>query len=799
VSPHFPLIAPPEFYRLYRPEDLPLPKPGPASGESEHPWLAAFRRCFIFDDFFTDETRRIAIASYYALVSFLDDNVGRVLAALEASGQAASTRVVYASDHGDNLGARGLWGKSTMFEESVGIPLIVAGPDMPRGKVSATPVSLIDVYPTVTRCLDLPELPDERELPGRSLFEIAGGPDDPERVVLAQYHAAGAATGAFMLRQGRYKYVHYVGMPPQLFDLAADPDELDDQALAPGSVPRLQDLERRLRGLVDPEAVDRRAKADQAALVEAFGGRDAVIHKGGFGATPAPGQKAQYMGHRPEGPSKLDAVREAREAQLDAARPAAIARHKEKGRLTARENIADFLDPDSFVEYGMLARPAREGMEGAADGLVAGTGMVEGFPAAVVAYDYTVHAGTQSAVNHMKIDHMFDLAIRQRLPTVCWLEGGGARPHDLNVGLRGATQTFVAFAKLSGLAPTVGIVAGRAFAGNANLAGLCDVLIATPQAVLGMAGPPLVEAALGKKFTPEEIGAVDVHLRSGVIDLVAPDERAANRLARQYLGYFRGLLGSWEAPDVAGLRDLVPENPRRAYDVRRVIEHLADLETVLELKSQYGKALVTALARIEGFPVGFIADQPMVLGGAIDAPAAEKGARFIDLCDAYDVPMIFLCDTPGLMVGPETEATGLVRRSARLLTKLTHATTPFMTVVLRKAYGLGYYVMGSRPLEPVLLLAWPTAEFGGMGLEGAVNIIYRRELEAIEDPQARAAFHRERTDALKRANTALSAAGRFDVDDVIDPADTRRLLAQTLARLPLPPARVGRKHPVDPF
>jgi acetyl-CoA carboxylase carboxyltransferase component len=498
-------------------------------------------------------------------------------------------------------------------------------------------------------------------------------------------------------------------------------------------------------------------------------------------------------------PSKLDAVREARRAQLDEARPAAIARHRARGRLTARENVADFLDADSFVEYGMLARPAREGMEGPADGLVMGTGTVESQPVAVVAYDYTVHAGTQSAVNHMKIDHMFDLAIRSRLPTVCWLEGGGARPHDMNVGLRGATQTFVAFARLSGLAPTVGIVAGRAFAGNANLAGLCDLLVATPQAVLGMAGPPLVEAALGKKFTPEEIGPVDVHLRTGVIDVLASDERAANRLARRYLGYFRGRQATWTAPDVGRLRELVPDNPRRAYDVRRVIEHIADRESVLELKAQFGKAMVTALARIEGHPVGFIADQPMVLGGAIDAPAAEKAARFIDLCDAYDVPMIFLCDTPGLMVGPETETTGLVRRSARLLTKLTHATVPFMTVVMRKAYGLGYYVMGSRPLEPVLLVAWPTAEFGGMGLEGAVNIIHRRELDAIADPQARAAFHREKTEALKRANTALSAAGRFDVDDVIDPADTRRVLAQTLARLPAPPPRMARKHPVDPF
>ena len=435
----------------------------------------------------------------------------------------------------------------------------------------------------------------------------------------------------------------------------------------------------------------------------------------------------------PREPSKLEAVREARRAPLDEARPAAIARHKAKGRLTARENIADLLDAGSFVEYGLLARPAREGMEGAADGLVMGTGTVDGLAVVAVAYDYTVHAGTQSAVNHLKIDHMFDLAIRHRLPAICWLEGGGARPHDLNVGLRGGTQTFVAFARLSGLAPTVGIVAGRAFAGNANLAGLCDVLIATPEAVLGMAGPPLVEAALGVKLTPEEIGPAEVHLRTGVIDVLASDERAANAVARRYLGYFRGRMPAGAAPDVERLRDLVPENPRRAYDVRRVIEHIADRDTVLELKTEYGRAMVTALARIEGFPVGFIADQPMVLGGVIDTPAAEKAARFIDLCDAYDVPMIFLCDTPGLMVGPETERTGLVRRSARLLTKLTHATTPFMTVVLRKAYGLGYYVMGSRPLEPSLLLAWPTAEFGGMGLEGAVNIIHKKELDAIED------------------------------------------------------------------
>jgi len=295
VSPHFPLIAPPEFYRLYRPEDIPLPKPGPGPGDAEHPWLTAFRRCLVYDDFFTDETRRIAIASYYALVSFLDDNVGRVLSALEASGLAEHTRVVYASDHGDNLGARGLWGKSTMFEESVGIPVIVAGPDVPRGKLSGTPVSLLDLYPTVVRCLGLSDVADEPELPGRSLFEIADGPHDPDRAVFAQYHAAGACTGAFMLRQGPYKYVHYVGLRPQLFDLANDPEELNDLADVSVSRSLVDEFERRLRGIVDPEGVDRRAKADQAALVEKFGGRAAVVRKGTFGRTPAPGEQAQYV------------------------------------------------------------------------------------------------------------------------------------------------------------------------------------------------------------------------------------------------------------------------------------------------------------------------------------------------------------------------------------------------------------------------------------------------------------------------------------------------------------------------
>ena len=490
---------------------------------------------------------------------------------------------------------------------------------------------------------------------------------------------------------------------------------------------------------------------------------------------------------------------ELRAAQLDAARPAAVAKRHAQGRRMARENIDAFLDPGSFVEYGMLARPARADMQGAADGLVMGTGGVDGGPVAVVAYDYTVHAGTQSAINHRKIDRMFEVAARQRLPMVCWLEGGGARPHDMGVSLRGSTATFVSFARLSGLVPTVGIVAGRAFAGNANLAGLCDVLIATKQAVLGMAGPPLVEAALGRKFTAEEIGPVEVHVASGAVDILCEDEAEAGRLARQYLAYFRGPAAPGAAPDGTRLRDIVPENPRRAYNVHRVIEGIADIGSILELRPSFGRAAVTSLVRIEGRPVGVVANQPMFLAGAIDSPAADKIARFIQLCDAYDIPMLLLCDTPGLMVGPEVETTALVRHSARILTALANATTPFMTLVLRKAYGLGYYVMGSMPLEPAILLAWPTAEFGGMGLEGAVNIIHKRELEAAPDDASRAELHLHHTEALKRSNTALEVAARFDFDDVIDPAETRAVLARTLKTLPVPAPRSGRKHPVDPW
>ncbi len=294
VCPHFPLIAPPRFYEMYPAQDMPLPEPHPDRGYVRHPWAEASARCHVYDDYFTDETRRIAIASYYALCSFMDDNVGQVLKALDDCGLTADTRIAYTSDHGENLGKRGLWGKSCMYEHAAQVPLILAGADVPAGKTVKTAVSHLDVYQTILDCVGLPATSAEHDLAGTSLYRIAAEPDDDARPAFSEYHAAGAATGAFSLRRGRHKLIYYVDMEPELFDLEADPEELDNLAARPDHADLLRDMEAELRRIGDPEEIDRRAKADQAALVERHGGRDAVLKRGAFGGTPAPGYKAEY-------------------------------------------------------------------------------------------------------------------------------------------------------------------------------------------------------------------------------------------------------------------------------------------------------------------------------------------------------------------------------------------------------------------------------------------------------------------------------------------------------------------------
>ena len=446
----------------------------------------------------------------------------------------------------------------------------------------------------------------------------------------------------------------------------------------------------------------------------------------------------------------LKEVLDRRALTRDAARPGAVERRHSKGQRTTRENIAELCDPGTFVEYGPLvlaAQRARRSVEeliekSPADGMVTGVGRINGDlfddPAArcvVMAYDYTVFAGTQGQQNHRKTDRIIDVAEHGRMPVVLFAEGGGGRPGDTDGGGGSTQRTFSRFAQLSGLVPMVGITSGRCFAGNASLLGCCDVIIATEGANIGMGGPAMIEGGGLGIYAPEDIGPMSVQVPNGVVDLVATDESDAVRLARQYLGYFQGTVRSWDEPDQRVMRRIIPENRLRVYDVRRVVETIADVGSVLELRRSFGIGMVTSLVRVEGKPVGVIANNPAHLGGAIDSDAADKGARFMQLCDAFDIPILFLCDTPGIMVGPEIEKTALVRHSSRLFLTGANLSVPFFTIVLRKAYGLGAIAMaGGSYKVPYFSVSWPTGEFGGMGLEGSVKLGYRDELAAIEDP-----------------------------------------------------------------
>jgi acetyl-CoA carboxylase carboxyltransferase component len=494
---------------------------------------------------------------------------------------------------------------------------------------------------------------------------------------------------------------------------------------------------------------------------------------------------------------------------LDAARPAVVARRHERGHRTARENVADLLDAGSFVEYGPLAiaaqrrrRPVDELITRTpADGLVAGVGTVDGRPTAVLSYDYTVLAGTQGFQNHRKKDRLFDVIERQRLPVVFFAEGGGGRPGDTDApGVSGLdTEAFNLWGRLSGLVPRVGITTGRCFAGNAAILGSSDVVIATRGSNIGMGGPAMIEGGGLGVFAPEDIGPVDVLVANGVVDVLVDDEAAAVAAARSYLSYFAGPDGErgWACADQASLRELVPENRRRAYDVRAVIEALADTASVLELRAGFGLGMITALARIEGRPLGIVANNPAHLAGAIDSDGADKAARFLQLCDAFDLPLLFLCDTPGIMVGPEAEETALVRHASRLFVVGASLSVPFGTIVLRKGYGLGAQAMAGGSFKaPLFCVAWPTGEVGGMGLEGAVRLGYRNELAAIDDEAERERTFQTMVEAAYQHGKALNSASHFEIDDVIDPADSRRWITTMLASAPPPPARAGKKRPV---
>ena len=494
----------------------------------------------------------------------------------------------------------------------------------------------------------------------------------------------------------------------------------------------------------------------------------------------------------------LAEVKERHDIGLDDRRPDAVEKRRGREQRTARENIADLVNMDSYIEYGpLVVAPQRKRrsledliLNTPADGMIAGIGEVNAdtFPeekaqCVVMSYDYTVLAGTQGGQNHRKKDRLFEIAKRWKLPVIFFTEGGGGRPGDTD-GMQVAGLDCLAFglwADLSGVVPLVGINSGYCFAGNAAILGCCDVIIATENSNIGMGGPAMIEGGGLGVYEPADIGPMDVQTQNGVVDILVKDEEEAVAVAKKYLAYFQGTIPEWDCEDQRKLRHLVPENRVRAYEVREIIDTLFDSDSVLEIRKEFGLGIITSLARIEGIPVGVIANNPSHLGGAIDSDAADKASRFMQLCDAFGLPIINLCDTPGFMVGPEAEKTGLVRHVSRMFVTARSVTSPTCTIVLRKAYGLGAQAMASGGFKfPLFTVAWPTGEFGGMGLEGAVKLGYRKELEAIEDPEEREATYQVLVDRMYEVGKALSMADHFEIDDVIDPSDSRRWIVRGL-------------------
>ncbi len=508
----------------------------------------------------------------------------------------------------------------------------------------------------------------------------------------------------------------------------------------------------------------------------------------------------------------LAEVHERLSKTLDAHRPESVARRRKTGQRTARENLDDLVDEGTYLEYGrytIAAQRRRRSVEDLidntpADGMLAGIGRVNGdrfgerSRVVVMSYDYTVLAGTQGLQNHRKKDRLFEIAERQKLPLVFFTEGGGGRPGDTD-GIGGGLDcmAFTLFGGLSGLVPIVGINSGRCFAGNAALLGCCDVVIATKNSTIGMGGPAMIEGGGLGIFKPEEVGPMSVQTTNGVVDVEVEDEAEAVAVAKRYLSYFQGRVDDWTCEDQRKLRSIIPEQRLRMYDVRRVIETMCDTGSVLELRAAFGLGMITALVRIEGRPVGIVANNPAHLAGAIDSDGADKAARFLQLCDAFDIPVVFLCDTPGMMVGPEVEKTALVRHCSRLFVTGASMTVPFMTFVLRKGYGLGAQAMAGGSFHATLFtVAWPTGEFGGMGLEGAVKLGYRKELAALEDPAERRELYEQMVARMYQHGKALSTATAFEIDDVIDPVDTRAMIVAALETTPPPAPRTGKKRPM---
>ena len=497
----------------------------------------------------------------------------------------------------------------------------------------------------------------------------------------------------------------------------------------------------------------------------------------------------------------------------DENRPKALERRARTGQQTARTNINQLCDEGSFIEYGplVLAAQRRRRTEDwlrentPADGLICGVGTVNAdlFPeqdarCIAVAYDYTVFAGTQGHKNHYKQDRVYELANRFRLPLILFSEGGGGRPGDTDGsgGVGMDTYTFTQFSKLSARVPLVGVNSGRCFAGNTALLGCCDVIIATKKSTIAMGGPAMIEGGGLGIFTPEEVGPMSFQVPNGVVDILVEDEAELITTAKKYTSYFQGTISEWEAPDQRKMRHVVPENRLRMYNVRDMIYTLADVGSVLEIRENFGIGIVTALIRIEGKPFGLIANNPHHIAGAIDSDGADKGARFLQLCDAFDLPVITVMDCPGIMVGPEVEKTALVRHACRMFNTGANLSVPMFGVIIRKSYGLGVQAMcGGSSMVPFFCVAWPTAEFAGMNIEGSVKLGYRNDLAAIEDPEERIERYESMVASSYERAKAINSAPFFGVDDVIDPAETRSWIVRGMKSLPEPTTRETKKRP----
>lgn len=593
---------------------------------------------------------------------------------------------------------------------------------------------------------------------------------------------------------------HWLHSPAQATVLAIEVAAGD--AVAAGQVLLVLESMKMELPLVAPAAARVRRVAVHAG--EAVGEGELLVELDRVDAAPGNPPAAQAPPEPPAAglPGALDTLRQRRALTADAARPDAVARRHQAGRRTARENLQDLLDAGSFTEYGAFAVAAQRSRRSEhelqrqtpADGLITGTGTVDGRPVAVLAYDYTVLAGTQGVFNHRKTDRLLDVAARQRLPVVLFAEGGGGRPGDVDwLGVAGLDcGSFRQFAALSGQVPLIGIVAGRCFAGNAALLGCCDLIVATEGSSIGLGGPAMIEGGGLGRVAADEVGPVPVLAAAGALDLRVADEAAAVAVVRRLLPLLEGVPApAADGGDAQALRGMLPARRNAVYDVRPILQHVFDAGSMIELRADFGRPVLTALARLHGRPVALAASQVGYGAGALDAPACDKLARFMQLADAHGLPLITFVDTPGFMVGPASEATGMLRHAARLFVSAAALRVPVASVVLRRGYGLGAMALTAGHFHaPVATASWPGGEFGAMGIEGAVKLGFRKELEAAPAAEREALFRRL-VDAAVARGQALNMASHLEVDDVIDPADTRDWLRRVLAatRAPLPPRR----------